>query len=106
MCRCIIIAIGYLLALPVIAVESPTAFELLQKFVETQNKLRSFIIKSQDSIEISSPRIGREKQEKMLSSEFRFDGSRAKICEYAWGQVQTGENFIPKDKAAYVSYSN
>lgn len=102
--RYIILALGCLIALPMKAAERPSASELLYKYAETQDKFKSFIIKSEDSIEVSSPILGKEKQRKNLSSEIRFDGSRGNLRAYAWGQVQTGEDFIPKDKAAYVSY--
>lgn len=45
MYRYIIIAATFLLPLQVAAGEHPTAFELLHKFAETQDKLQSFIYK-------------------------------------------------------------
>jgi len=100
----IIAAVVFLLPIQTLSTEHPSVSDLLAKHAETQDKFKSFIIKSEDSIEVSSPILGKKKQRWNLSSEIRFDGSRGNLLAYAWGQVQTGEDFIPKDKAAYVSY--
>jgi hypothetical protein len=100
----IIAAVVFFLPIQTLSTEHPSVSDLLAKYAETQDKFKSFIIKSEDSIEVSSPILGKEKQRKNLSSEIRFDGSRANLRVYAWGQVQTGKDFIPKDKAGYVGF--
>ena len=52
MYKYIIIDLLYLIPLQVIAAVSPTVSELLDKYAETQNKLKSFIIKSETSADI------------------------------------------------------
>jgi len=84
----------------------PTAFELLDKFAETQDKLKSFIINSESSIEAdNSFRIGIGKSGRLCEVRYdgnRADGNRVKLCEHLWGQV--GNQFIPKDAPMYRSW--
>jgi hypothetical protein len=98
-----IITLYYLLILTEIAVGSPNASELLQKFAETQDELKSVIIKSEDSIEINLPR---PEHKFYHSNEFRLDGNgnRANLRTYTWGILQPGEDFLQRDEAAYNSY--
>jgi len=84
----------------------PTAFELMDKYAETQDKLKSFIIKSESSMEAdNSFRIGIGKSGRLC--EVRYDGNRAegnrvRLCEHLWGQV--GKKFVPKDEPIYRSW--
>lgn len=86
----------------------PTAFELLDKYAETQDKLhRSFIIKSQVSSVHSGVVWGgtwrADKQKTYSSIELRFDGDR--ICHryYKWGHRDLQNKSIPKHNASYFS---
>jgi len=86
----------------------PTAFELLDKYAETQDKLQSFIVKfertpyqASSSLPGQLPRIG--KGEARGFTEYRFDGKRSKYLFRMWGHVGMSPEFTPKDKAKYGS---
>jgi len=89
--------------------KKPTAFELLDKYAETQDKLQSFIVKGNSSSNIhgsySSPQhkpySGRRR--KYVSYEFRYDGNRFYWCRQMWGNLRFAHEFIPKDKPHYKS---
>ncbi len=87
-----------------------TVRELLDKYAETQNKLRSFVIKSESQVDIDlysrrdySHLNGKNK--KYYSQEFRYDGNRCKICRHRWGDDFQGSGWenIPRDTAFYSS---
>ena len=109
MCRYIIIPIVLLMTLQVVAAQQPTAFELLDKYAATQDKLQSFIVKGKSSSDIhcsySSPQYkpysGRKR--KFVSYEFRYDGNRFYWCRQMWGNLRFAHEFIPKDKPHYKS---
>jgi len=95
-----------LLPLQAVVAKHPAAFELLDKYAETQDKLKSYIIKSESSIEVdNSFRIGIGKSGRLCEVRYdgnRADGNRVKLCEYLWGQV--GKQLVPKDAPMYRSW--
>lgn len=86
----------------------PTAFELLDKYSETQDKLQSFIVKCERTPYYAStsltgrlPRVGKGKAGGFV--EDRFDGKRSKHLFRMWGHVGMSPEYTPKDKAKYGS---
>ncbi|MHC4112877.1 MAG: hypothetical protein ACYSUY_17520, partial [Planctomycetota bacterium] len=86
----------------------PTAFELLDKYAETQDKLHSFIVKFErsryqvrSSMSGQLPRLG--PSEPTGFNEFRFDGKRRKWLFRMWEHVGMSPEFTPKDRAKYGS---
>jgi hypothetical protein len=84
--------------------KNPTAFELLDKYAETQDKLQSFIVKfertryhASSSLSGQLPRLG--PSEPTGFNEFRFDGKRKKWLFCMWGHVGMSPEYTPKDKA-------
>ena len=84
----------------------PTVTELLDKYAETQDKLQSFIIKSETSCGGAStslsgrlPRIPEGSTGSV--SELRFDGKRYYWHNHMWGHVGKSPVFVPKDEAHY-----
>jgi len=66
----------------------PTALELLDKYAETQDKLKSFIIKSETSSESGSSLFGRGKQKGSSATELRSDGERScRLSRHSKGQA-------------------
>jgi hypothetical protein len=88
--------------------KKPTAFELLDKYAETQDKLQSFIVKFENTRYHAStslpgrlPRLG--PSEPKGYHEYRFDGKRSKRLFCMWGHVGMSPEFTPKDRAKYGS---
>lgn len=86
----------------------PTAFELLDKYAETQDKLQSFIVKFERTPYYASTsltgRLPRVKQGQAGGFvEDRFDGKRSKHLFRMWGHVGMSPEYTPKDKAKYGS---
>jgi len=82
----------------------PTAFELLDKYTETQNKLKSFILKAQTSRKgkSSTAAMGKFSTDYSYEYELRFDGKRASLRRYIWGKPNSTLN-LTKDEALYKS---
>jgi len=100
----IIVAVTWLIPLQTIASEYPTAPELLDKYAETQNKLKSFILKAQTSRKGKSSTAARGKFSIDYSYEYelRFDGNRANVRRNIWGKLNARLN-MTKDEALYRS---
>ncbi|MFH1716001.1 MAG: hypothetical protein ABIF19_01510 [Planctomycetota bacterium] len=84
----------------------PSASELLDKFAETQDKLRSYIIKSESWSEFSLQTLGRKRRIDCIC-EVRYDGTqkqgnRVKLRKLTWGRVGTRD--VPKDDPVYTSW--
>jgi len=82
--------------------------ELLDKYVETQDKLQSFIVKCErtpyhasTSLTGRLPRLGKGQAGGFV--EDRFDGKRSKHLFRMWGHVGMSPEYTPKDKAKYGS---
>jgi len=76
---------------------SPTVSELLKKYAETQDKLRSFIAKGESTIEyIKIPNQSGRMQKELC--EFRTDGDRVNHRGSVW------DKRLSKDKALYKSF--
>ncbi len=88
--------------------KQPTAFELLDKYAETQDKLQSFIVKfehtryhASTSLSGRLPRLG--PSEPTGFNEVRFDGKRRKWLFCMWGHVGMSPEFTQRDEAKYGS---
>jgi len=87
----------------------PSVSELLDKYAETQDKVKSYICKCEISTEMDallskppySALSGKNKKEAMW--EFRYDGSRYSERFFRWGNMQSAKRFIPKNEADYNS---
>ncbi|MHC4474249.1 MAG: hypothetical protein ACYTEL_01305 [Planctomycetota bacterium] len=85
----------------------PNALELLDKYAETQGKLRSFIAKGgalhkgfSSGMLAGKPWRGRY----FVDYEARCDGRRASFRSYIWGRVNSHpQGYYPEDKPAYQS---
>jgi len=80
----------------------PDVDELLDKYAQTQDKLQSYIIKSEISIKVIRSRSG--KRQYYGSIELRFDGIRNKAIGRSWGEVRPIEGDIPREKCIYTSF--
>ncbi len=82
----------------------PTSFELLDKYAETQNKLKSFILKAKTSRrgKTSTRAMGKFSGEYFYEYELRFDGKRASVRRNIWGRPNSRLN-LTKDEALYKS---
>lgn len=85
---------------------NPTASELLDKYAQTQDKLQSYIIKSESWTEFSLRTLARKKRIDHIC-EVRYDGTqkqgnRVKLCKLTWGQVGTKD--VPKEEPVYTSW--
>ena len=99
-----IITFVFLFALEAAAAEHPTPFELLDKYKETQNKLKSFILKAQTSRKgnSSTKRGGKFSGDYSYEYELRSDGSRFRVRRNIWGRPNAILN-LTKDEALYRS---
>ena len=102
MYRYMTIAVICLMSLQVTAEKRPSVAKLTDKFQETQDKLRSFIIKEIVTLDAdNSVKRGHGKNTK--SYEFRSDGSRHSSRCTMWGEG-VGIGFTPKDNPRYRSF--
>lgn len=114
----LIIIVFYVIPDPIYSTETaiskakpkkPTAFELLDKYAETQDKFRSFIVRGNSSADIDSsysspqhkPYSGRRR--KYVSYEFRYDGNRFYWFRQMWGNLRFAREYVPKNKPHYKS---
>ncbi|HUW18603.1 MAG TPA: hypothetical protein VMW16_04810 [Sedimentisphaerales bacterium] len=80
--------------------ENPTAAELLQKFAATQDKLRSFITKTEVVTESYTSQFGIHRTYEL--GELRSDGERNFYSYKKWGEI--GSRTIPKAEPIYTSH--
>jgi len=106
MSKYVIGAVMCLVSLQVTVAERPSASELLAKYGETQDKLQSFIMKSEDSVETTGSffRSTERKKKTYFSSELRFDGQRISIRNHLWGDFGLRSNLVSEDKPQYQSF--
>jgi len=100
----LIIILLLLIPMQIIAAASPTATELMNKYTETQGKLKSCIIKydvSIDSDYLFAGQKGGRKHPK--TCELRFDKNRICLREYMWGDVHPLWRDVPKENPMYRS---
>ncbi|MHC5060176.1 MAG: hypothetical protein ACYTFK_03725 [Planctomycetota bacterium] len=84
----------------------PSAIELLDKYIATQDKFRSFISKSEDSSKwvLLSPIKGQTQRRKSRRlTEFRYDGNRNSFRQTLWGNISGSGPNVSKDNPWYVS---
>ena len=86
---------------------TPAASELLERYAQTQDKLESYIIKSESWSDFSLRPLARKRRIDRIC-EVRYDGTkppgnRVKLCKLMWGQV--GLKYVPKDQPVYVSWA-
>jgi len=88
----------------------PTAFELLDRYAETQDKLKSFIIKGQTitessmNVRLTSPTPTRADTKTYRSWEVRFDGQRVNSRVAMWGNATSPTDWVPESRPAYKSH--
>ncbi len=83
--------------------KNPTAFELLDKYAETQDRLQSIILKSEYREAKSCYRIEAGTVfYSFCSQELRYDGKRICVRANHWGQLTLQIN-APKQQPQYVS---
>ena len=83
----------------------PTAFELLDKYAETQDKVQSFIAETVSLAETvsSNPRYKGKKRYYRTFSEIRSDGEQEYVLRYMWSNISSPREVKSKDKASYIS---
>lgn len=99
----IIITAVCLISLQVVAAQHPTAFELLDKYTETQDKLQSFILKFEDKTKSSNSIEKGKENTTYKNGELRSDGDRVRHHSNLWGTWFRRADFLPEDKANYNS---
>ncbi len=93
------------MASQVLAAGQPSVGELLNKYAQTQGKLKSFICKSETVIEASGYRDGIYKEvKKYVAVEMRSDGDRVKMIRRLWGDIGSIRRDLPKEDAVYTSH--
>jgi len=81
----------------------PTAFELLDKYAETQGKLKSFIAKGECSTKVYTFSDNKPEYQSYSTFDCRVDEKRAYTRTYAWGDINPTMH-LTKDKAYYASH--
>ena len=84
----------------------PTVSELLHKYAETHDKLRSFIVKAQITNRAYGGGGMYPKGTKTVfhkTVELRTDGERCKLIQRRWGHVNKHRPNVPKENATYTS---
>jgi hypothetical protein len=104
MCRqAIIIVLVFLTPLELTTAKPPTASQLLAKFTETQDKIRSFRIKGEISVDEDNSfglAVGKGGQ----LADVRFDGERMSRRTLTWGNIrERGEPVLMSDPS-YTSH--
>jgi len=98
----IIMLIVCALPLQVIAVEHPTASELLDRYAATQDKLQSFISKCESSSSGDSSFLNKKDSPLYVSCEARVDGNRTNVRRQMWGRINDNI-YTTKDNPLYQS---
>jgi hypothetical protein len=83
----------------------PAVSELLDKFAETQDKVQSFIAKTESLAETvsSNPRYKGRKRYYRTLSEIRSDGEPEYALRYMWIDISSSGEVKSKDEASYLS---
>ena len=102
MSKCMIIGILLLIPFQAMALGNPTVQELLNKYAATQDRLNSFIIKSESWGDSDSSFFNADKAPSQSSHEIRFDGNRTNIRTQLWGGINN-EIYTTRDKPYYRS---
>ena len=92
MCRYTIIAAAFLLSLQVAAGKQPTAFELLDRYAETQDQFQSFRAKLTTLRRGFSSGLMTGKPWKLryfTERDVRFDKNRASSRSLSWGRMNS-----------------
>ena len=81
----------------------PTVSELLDKFAETQDKLKSFVAKGECSSKVYTFSDNKPEYQHYSTFDGRVDENRAYTRTYAWGDINPTMH-LTKDKAYYASH--
>ena len=99
------IVLIFVLCLQGKAAKHPTAFELLDRYAETQDKLQSFIIKSESTTIINGYMKGGIHRANRLKeytfTDLRFDGDRISLRTDRWGEGLRSTGPVSRDMANY-----
>jgi hypothetical protein len=116
--KCVVIALATLAAFPARAAEVPTASELLDKYAQALDSLRSRIVRAEITSEHEygfaynwhEPgfRGLRDKGKSYKRTEFRTDGQRMHSREYTWGHISRMDPSVSEDQPFYycLNYAN
>jgi hypothetical protein len=113
MSRYIILAVMCLMPVEVMASEPPSALELLNKYGETLDKYRSYILKSDTIVQIKNKFTGRSRMHPQYLSggyytnyieEIRYDGEYLKWIRSRWGDLYREKLNVPKSDHHYNSW--
>jgi hypothetical protein len=86
------------------------ALALLDKYAETQDRLRSFCYVEECITELDARATGEPyrkmtgKSRQLHRTEFRSDGARCSVRRRSWGNVKSATDFVPEDRCPYNSY--
>ena len=91
-------------SLEIASAAMPSATDLIEKYADTQNKVRSFIIKSDNSTvgEVHLPG-SKSTAEMTTAAETRFDGERISLRSRMWGNMPGSAELVSQDHARYTS---
>ncbi|MFH1715999.1 MAG: hypothetical protein ABIF19_01500 [Planctomycetota bacterium] len=81
----------------------PSASDLLDKFAETQDKVQSFIAKSECSTKVYTFSDNKPEYQHYSAFDGRVDEKRACVRSYSWGDINPRMH-LTKDKAYYASH--
>ena len=97
----------FLMPLRTLASMDPNALELLERYAETQDKCRSFIIKSEDFILVNGRAYGgrmvASNEKTYLLDEIRFDGEKFNRRTKRWSDCDRVTGPISKEPPHYQS---
>lgn len=98
----LVVIIPGMMAYASVAAEADVS-DLIRKYSQSLDNMRSFTIKWDATNTGSSSLIGGNEQVSRISEECRYDGSRASIRKELWGQVNQEQRNVPKENPFYQS---
>jgi len=104
MFRYAVLLVALFSRLEIASAAMPSAADLIEKYADTQNKICSFIIKS-DNLTVGEVLLPGSKStaEMTTAAEIRFDGERISLRSRVWGKLPGSARFITQDQARYTS---
>lgn len=107
--KCLLIIIVFTLVSPVIADKKPTVSELLSKFADNRDRLKSYIITEELETIFNAKTTNAQflpyngTWKRYHTNEVRTDGDRFYKESLWWGDDQRNRRFIPKKEGCYNS---
>ena len=81
--------------------EGPSALDVVARFMKTKESMTSFAMEVRVDSSFAQPVLGRRRK-RSEKFQYRFDGTRGRVNDYAWGTVGRISN-VPEEKAHYIS---